>query len=266
MKKTVLALMLAVLIVVSMANTAFAMTEEEVLEKVKENEGSYEIGGPLTKNDFIRYDSGTYSGNDREVFSDDSYMEEYEYDELLYLAAKNVAWTYLTSTKKEDLTYDSYAASYTYRGVNTDFDSKENVLSKYGAGVSGTFDPKTDVIYKYQNTHGSSRKKDAAELREKSRTYLLYNYKDFAQIKFYFNEDEQICFVGYYKGIQEHADKETTRIVQEYLNKNGYDCGKADGKTGKKTKAAISKFQEDHDMFPSGYIDDSMMKYLDGKL
>lgn len=263
MKRAIAVFLFIAILMSAQTGVAFAMTEEEVLEKVKENEGKYEMGGPLTKNDFIRYESGTYSGQNRDVFTDDSTMEEYEYDELLYLAAKDIAWSYGTATRKEDLSYDGYCASYTYRGVNTDFDSKENVLLKYGIGVSGSFDAKADVIYKYQNTHGSDRKKKAAELLEKCETYLLYNYKDFAQIKFYFDANDEICFIAYYDGIQEHADKETTQTIQEYLNENGYDCGTPDGIAGKKTKAALTQFQEDHDLFPSGYIDDCLMKYLD---
>lgn len=53
---------------------------------------------------------------------------------------------------------------------------------------------------------------------------------------------------------------------REYLNQNGYDCGNPDGIAGKKTIAALKKFQKDHGLFASGYIDDSLMKYLNGQL
>lgn len=37
--------------------------------------------------------------------------------------------------------------------------------------------------------------------------------------------------------------KDTIKAVQNKLNDLGYDCGKADGVAGKKTKAAIENYQ-----------------------
>lgn len=41
-------------------------------------------------------------------------------------------------------------------------------------------------------------------------------------------------------------DTETIRQVQELLNSAGYDCGSADGVSGKKTNSAILQFEKDH--------------------
>ena len=42
--------------------------------------------------------------------------------------------------------------------------------------------------------------------------------------------------------------------IQEKLNKLGYDCGKADGVIGKKTKTAIKAFQKDKGLIVDGII------------
>ena len=41
---------------------------------------------------------------------------------------------------------------------------------------------------------------------------------------------------------------------QEFLNLNGYECGKADGIFGKKTKEAVIKYQKDHGLVADGII------------
>lgn len=50
--------------------------------------------------------------------------------------------------------------------------------------------------------------------------------------------------------------------VQKKLNKLGYDCGKVDGKFGKKTKKAIKKFQKDEEMKVDGNITKKLLKKL----
>lgn len=45
-----------------------------------------------------------------------------------------------------------------------------------------------------------------------------------------------------------YSDTETIRQVQELLNSAGYDCGAADGVSGKKTNSAILQFERDHNL------------------
>lgn len=45
-----------------------------------------------------------------------------------------------------------------------------------------------------------------------------------------------------------YNDTETIRQVQELLNSAGYDCGAADGVSGKKTNSAILQFERDHNL------------------
>lgn len=52
------------------------------------------------------------------------------------------------------------------------------------------------------------------------------------------------------------------RNVQALLNKAGYDVGMADGLIGNKTRQAISAFQQDHGMQPTGRIDEGMVRAL----
>lgn len=48
--------------------------------------------------------------------------------------------------------------------------------------------------------------------------------------------------------------KSIIKEVQHKLNELGYDCGKVDGKAGKKTKNALKKYQEDYDLKVDGII------------
>lgn len=50
--------------------------------------------------------------------------------------------------------------------------------------------------------------------------------------------------------------------VQEKLNKLGYNCGKADGIIGKKTKDAIKAFQKDNGLVADGIIGPKTLKAL----
>lgn len=45
-----------------------------------------------------------------------------------------------------------------------------------------------------------------------------------------------------------YSDIETVRKLQELLNSAGYDCGAADGVSGKKTNSAILAFERDHNL------------------
>ncbi len=51
------------------------------------------------------------------------------------------------------------------------------------------------------------------------------------------------------------TSKTTIKEVQKRLNNLGYDCGKADGIIGKKTKAAIKAFEKDNDLKADGLLD-----------
>ncbi|MEM9682990.1 MAG: peptidoglycan-binding protein [Pseudomonadota bacterium] len=55
---------------------------------------------------------------------------------------------------------------------------------------------------------------------------------------------------------------ETVQIVQLALAKRGYDPGPANGRAGKKTQAAIRKFQADTDQKPTGSIDYALLEKL----
>lgn len=50
--------------------------------------------------------------------------------------------------------------------------------------------------------------------------------------------------------------------AQEKLNELGYDCGTPDGKIGKKTTAAIKKFQEDKGLTVNGILGTKTKKEL----
>jgi hypothetical protein len=55
---------------------------------------------------------------------------------------------------------------------------------------------------------------------------------------------------------------ETVRIVQLALREKGYDPGPANGRAGKKTQAAIRKFQAERKLEPTGTIDYPLLETL----
>ena len=57
----------------------------------------------------------------------------------------------------------------------------------------------------------------------------------------------------------EYTDQETVSFVQSFLNRNGYDCGIADGIAGSQTEAAILQFQRDHGIPEDGKITDELL-------
>lgn len=61
-------------------------------------------------------------------------------------------------------------------------------------------------------------------------------------------------------------NKATVKNVQKALNKLGYDCGTADGIAGKKTKAAIKKYQEDNDLKVTSTVDSKLLTSLNVKV
>ncbi len=61
------------------------------------------------------------------------------------------------------------------------------------------------------------------------------------------------------------TNKATIKKVQVALNELGYDCGKADGKLGKKTKEALRAFQEDNNLTIDGKIGKEVKEALNIK-
>lgn len=62
-----------------------------------------------------------------------------------------------------------------------------------------------------------------------------------------------------------NSEKETIKQIQLALNKLGYDCGEADGIIGKKTTAAVKKFQKDNKLTVDGIIGKEVKKALNIK-
>ncbi|MBX3583637.1 MAG: SEL1-like repeat protein [Rhizobiaceae bacterium] len=52
------------------------------------------------------------------------------------------------------------------------------------------------------------------------------------------------------------------KSVQQMLNKSGYDAGSADGVMGGKTRAAITQFQKDNGLAPTGKVDETLVRAL----
>jgi len=60
----------------------------------------------------------------------------------------------------------------------------------------------------------------------------------------------------------EYTDKDTVKLVQQALNDAGYDCGTPDGVAGRRTVAAITRFQTDKGLEGTGVIDDALLEAL----
>ncbi len=57
---------------------------------------------------------------------------------------------------------------------------------------------------------------------------------------------------------------EMLRYVQHRLNQLGYDCGRADGLRGPKTRSCIASFQRDKDLAVTGMIDPPTLRRMHG--
>lgn len=58
------------------------------------------------------------------------------------------------------------------------------------------------------------------------------------------------------------VSSDIVKKVQRKLNELGYDCGKPDGIMGKKTKAALKKYQKDNKLTVDGIIGNEVLKSL----
>ncbi len=60
----------------------------------------------------------------------------------------------------------------------------------------------------------------------------------------------------------EYTDTVTVQYVQIALNAAGYNCGAADGKAGKNTRAQIEAYETDHSLVVNGIITDQLIQSL----
>ncbi len=67
---------------------------------------------------------------------------------------------------------------------------------------------------------------------------------------------------SYTKKTGKYYQSSIVKKVQKKLNKLGYNCGKADGIYGTKTKNAIKDFQRDEEMTVNGEIKKALLKKL----
>lgn len=64
------------------------------------------------------------------------------------------------------------------------------------------------------------------------------------------------------KTTSKYATKTTIKSIQNALNDLGYDCGKADGVMGSKTKKALKQYQKDNDLTVDGKIGKKTCEHL----
>ena len=60
----------------------------------------------------------------------------------------------------------------------------------------------------------------------------------------------------------EYSDKSTVLLVQQTLNKLGYNCGSADGVAGAKTRDQITAYETDNGLTVNGVITDQLLESM----
>ena len=148
----------------------------------------------------------------------------------------------------------------TARGIDIGASSYDELIDAYGPGVEDVFDDKNDRCKQYFYDKGD-RAAEKSFSENGIKKYVIYTFDNQAQIIFYIGKENVVREVLYYNDISYYkAPKATVQMVQESLNTRGYNCGKADGIYGSRTKNAILQYQSDHDLYESGNIDDHILK------
>lgn len=211
-------------------------------------------GQPLIYNDFILYGANeeklSACGSNILAYIKASYSES-EYDAGCWYFTKPLA----------DIDPPEYRPE-TYRGIVLGEATKDDIMEMYGIGISIPFDEKTDFIC-------TEFADDTLTpfFRNNSSSILIYDYENKGQLSFILDESNIAIAVFCSDdpiGYAYTPNKETVQAVQEYLNSNGYDCGKVDGVAGSNTNAAVSKYQEAMGLYVSGFIDDTLIKTIEG--
>ena len=180
------------------ATSCNAMTRSETFRTIKENEKKYTAGEALKLEDFyvyapdgympeiVPYDNNAYTYMLSKGYTSLTfYSADYLY-EILELEDKNI------SRNRFDNSFNS--ALCTWRGVDLYYGTKEEIKEKYGTGLEGRFDAEADYLC---NISRINHPADAEWLEGKAYSWLLYRYKELAQIIFYFDFDNRICATIY---------------------------------------------------------------------
>jgi hypothetical protein len=69
-------------------------------------------------------------------------------------------------------------------------------------------------------------------------------------------------FVSWFNSLGKKATSADIRMLQNRLNVLGYDAGTADGIFGPRTRTALKQFQSDHQLSPTGRLDDHTLGIL----
>ncbi len=73
-------------------------------------------------------------------------------------------------------------------------------------------------------------------------------------------------FASWFNSLGKKATSTDIRVLQNRLNALGYDAGPADGMFGPRTRTALKTFQTDHQLSPTGRLDDHTLGMLNSKL
>ena len=197
---------------------------------------------------------------------DDFYVVSNDPESILYKGENVLAFlqdefggegSFWSFSSISDMDKDFYIT--TNRGLNNNYPSRSTILKKYGKGVVISIDKDVDEIYQSMKENGDYE----ADIIDQCSKCMFYNYQDQGQLVFYMNDKDLCELIIIESGISYYADKKTVKSVQNKLNSKGYDCGKTDGIAGEKTRSVVRKYQEDNGMFPSGLIDDGLLKSME---
>ncbi len=70
------------------------------------------------------------------------------------------------------------------------------------------------------------------------------------------------AIAGFREKTEKITDTETIKQVQKALIEQGYDCGKVDGDIGETTRKLLIRYQRNHDLAESGYVDPELLDAL----
>ena len=128
------------------------------------------------------------------------------------------------------------------RNIELGVSTKEELLDKYGTGISIAFNSDTDIVFSGKN-YEPELEPYMPDFEKKLTEVIAFNYKSLYQALFFIGEDK-IQAIYFLNGIYYNANSETVKVVQEFLNEQGYNCGTPDGIEGGNTKNALLAYHE----------------------
>ncbi len=248
MKRIVKKVGISIFTVLCILNTAFSMVWAKNIENTQTTNN--EVSKVLTKADFI-------------LDTDDESLKQYDNDVIDVLEATQDQGGYYYCMNLDVPAGNEIGHMILNRNIELGVSTKEELLDKYGTGISIAFNSDTDIVFSGKN-YEPELEPYMPDFEKKLTEVIAFNYKSLYQALFFIGEDK-IQAIYFLNGIYYNANSETVKVVQEFLNEQGYNCGTPDGIEGGNTKNALLAYQKDNGLYESGIVDDSVLKSMKDK-